>query len=579
MKPTPTCNQSLPHRYAGFSNVCQALDYAAKGETGVNFYNVEGELTESLSYAALRELATTLAARWAREEHLAGAVIGMIAETSPEFLVHFYAAQYAGLVPCPLPCSPRLGAPEAYLASLRTLLTSVAPAAVYAPQSELGIIAGAASDARVYVAYEELDAGIAELPSEAQTPPILDREALAILQLSSGSTSAPRCVRITQSALMQNASAIATSGLRMRVGDRACSWLPFYHDMGLVGFSIVALCSQCSVDYLKPQAFAARPEAWLRLMSDRGSTVSYGPAFAWRLVSERIRNGETFDLSALRVAGVGGDMIPPDLFDRCSTALFSTGFRRSSFQASYGMAEATLAVCMSSVDEVPNVQSPRARQPPSNSGQAYVGCGMPLPGVEVRVEDPDGEVLGEGCIGEIVVRGPGVITQDHSDQSSGRGHPRDDGFFRTGDLGFVSEGEIFPAGRIKDLVIVRGRNMRAQEIEWAVERLDEVSRGDVAAIGVPDALGEESLALLIQRLPRSDHESIVIRQKVQEIVAANFGVHVDVIFIPRRSFSFTSSGKLARWKLRTRYLDGGWAIGDRLNQAVDALESSVEGNL
>jgi fatty-acyl-CoA synthase len=383
----------------------------------------------------------------------------------------------------------------------------------------------------------------------------------AYIQFSSGSTAHPKGIVITQAALMHNVTGIATTGLRIGHDDRAFSWLPFYHDMGLVGFSIVALCAQRSVDYLSPTTFASRPMAWLKLMSAQRSSIVYAPGFAWRLAARCVRQEDVIDLGALRIAGVGGDMISAENLQECTSALAAVGLRPSAFQPGYGMAECTLAISMADPDLKPLIDH--------STGTPYVGCGRPLPGLEVQVVDDAGRRLPEGGAGRIQVRGPSV-TQHYYGASNEPSSGAEDGYFDTGDLGYMRAGEIFPTGRSKELIIVRGRNLWPQDIEREVGRLPGIAEGQVAAISVPGPFEEETLVLLLQRVPADAVQRAELAERVVESVNKAFGLAARVVFLPPNSLPVTSSGKLARVVARNRYLAGEWRAHSEGNSEVEA---------
>lgn len=570
MRSSPTCNRTLPRRLGGFPSLREALDYAAQGDTGVNFFDSRGNLATVLHYRTLRADALATA-RWMRAQGMReGDRFGLIADTSPGFLTLFYAAQYAGAVPCPLPYSAYPGARDGYVARLRHLLARTQARWVFAPEGALPRVRDAAPGLHAFAFDDATGPGVRHAHGgpgkETSGKRIACDDIPAYVQFSSGSTAEPRGVVVRQSALMANATAIAVHGLRMRGDDRACSWLPLYHDMGLVGFSVVAMCSQRSVDYLSPATFAARPTVWLRLMAQQGTTIAYAPCFAWKLAAERYRGESHIDLSALRVAGVGGDMVQPAMLDECATALADTGLRFSSFQPSYGMAEATLAICMSDADDDPRIDR-AARDageslphPPLSAGatHGFVSCGAPLPGMEVRVEDDDGAPCPPGRIGRIRVRGPSVMEGYLNDPEASRRVLSDDGYLDTGDLGYCLDGELFLAGRAKDMILIRGRNLWPQDIEWMAERIAPLASGDTAAIGVPDGDDGERLVLLVQRGIANRDERRALRDALVDAIAGTWGVAARILFVPPRSLPLTSSGKLARAHAKARYLAGAW---------------------
>ncbi|MFC3550366.1 fatty acyl-AMP ligase [Lysobacter cavernae] len=575
MTPTPTANSRLPLRLGGFASLREALDYAAQGDTGVNFFDARGALVATMTYRRLRALALAAATRLRNAGLRPGDRVALVADTSPEFLVLFYGCQYAGLVPCPLPYKAFPGAHEAYQSQLRLLLVATDARAVLAPSGVLAVVDEAAGASQAVLAFDaivdttetstEPVAAIADEDRDAAASP--DDEALAYVQFSSGSTAQPKGVLVSQRALMANADAIARHGLRMHAHDRACSWLPLYHDMGLVGFSVVALCGQRSVDYLAPTTFAARPLVWLRLMSAQATTIVYAPGFAWRLAAQRYRAEDALDLSALRIAGVGGDMVQAQVLVECAQALASSGFRLSAFQPSYGLAEATLAVTMSDADSDPRIDrvicamqadgTVVARHEPDEGASGmrdFVGCGRPLPGTEVRVENDRGQALPQRRIGRVWVRGPALM-RGYQCANAGERVLRDDGFLDTGDLGYFVDGELFVTGRAKDLILVRGRNLWPQDVESLVERVAPLSAGDCAAIGI-ERDGEETLVVLVQRRATDSQSASDLQQRLAAAISQALGVAASIVFVPPRSLPYTSSGKLARARARGQYLAG-----------------------
>jgi len=389
----------------------------------------------------------------------------------------------------------------------------------------------------------------------------------AYVQFSSGSTSEPKGVVVRQQALMANANAIACHGLRIQAADRACSWLPFCHDMGLVGFSVVAMCCQRSVDYLSPYAFAASPLSWLKLMSEQATTIVYAPSFAWRLAARRCRGTEQLDLRLLRIAGVGGDRVRIEDLDAFVDVMSVAGFRREAFQPSYGLAEATLAVTMGDTDLQPiidyvnieergegfGVALPRSSK--HSAQQTFVSAGRPLPGIDVHILDQKDRQLPERTIGKLWVRGPAVAQayQGKTDAPL----PRADGFLDTGDLGYMFAGELFVTGRAKEVILLRGHNVWPQDVERVAANAVRADETDVAAIGL-ERDGGEKLVVLVQGQPVGVEEQERIRRTLVAAIATAFGATPEVILLRNNSLPYTSSGKLARVCVKAMYLEGRW---------------------
>ncbi len=558
---TPTEN-TVPLRRADFATLAEALDYAAQGQTGCNFYNGRGELYEVLPYAKLREQALELARRLVglglpRESRLA-----LVAETTPDFIRFFFACQYAGLVPVPLPIPFSLGSHEAYVRQLRAMLESCRPALAVAPVSFISFLTEAASGLglRFFGAPEDFY----RLPYGEAEPRPLEPDELAYLQYTSGSTRFPRGVMIRQAAVMDNLAGIAQHGVDLRPGDRAVSWLPFYHDMGLVGLMLTPVASQVSVDYLGTREFAMRPRQWLALMSRNKATISFGPPFGYELCARRLRPGEAakFDLSAWRVAGVGAEMIRPDTLRRFAEALAPAGFREEAFLPCYGMAECSLAVSFAPlgqgvradrVDAEVMALEGRAVAAEGERVNEFVDCGVLLPSFEMRIVDADGNEVPERTVGAIHLRGPSVMSGYFEDPETTAAVLSGDGWLDTGDLGYVADGRLYLTGRAKDLIIVNGRNIWPQDLEYLAHRQPEVRPGDTLAFGVPDRDGDRVI-LVVQCRENDPAKRADLVRRIRRQVQAEIGIDCTVELVPLHTLPRTSSGKLSRAKARENYI-------------------------
>ena len=578
-EPTPT-DPGIRTRLADFTSIADALDYAARGAAGLNIYSGRGELREVLPYALLREQAVTLARRLLALGLRPGERIGLLAESDGDFARTFYACQYAGLVPAPLPLPVAFGGKEGYIAFLRRMIQSADAHAVFCPE----ILKDWLNEAVAGIGLK-FSGTIAALenaplaPQHALPPP--DPDSLAYLQFSSGSTRFPVGVAVTQRALMANAHGMARHGLHIGPRDRATTWLPFYHDMGLVGFFLMPMACQSTIDILPTREFARRPLLWLQLISRNRSTISFSPSFGYEVCTKRARTASTegIDLSTWRHAGIGGDMIRPNVLTRFAERFAVNGFSAKAFTPCYGMAEATLALTFTPegqgaredrVDGAILEREQRAVPADAESARsrAFIVCGKMLPLHEIEIRDETGAPLPEREVGRIFVRGPSLMLgYFHAAEETAR-VLSPEGWLDTGDLGYLLNGQVVPTGRAKDLVIINGRNLWPQDLEWTAEaEIPGLRSGDVAVFSVDDGEDEEVIALVTCRVTDpAGREALV--DGVTRFFRGRHGLDIRVVPVPPHSLPQTSSGKLSRTRARAMFLAGAFGF----NPSVEAAE-------
>ncbi len=553
--PTPTHNASLPFRRGGFAGLAEALDYAARGETGLNFFDARGQLLSSLSYRQLRFEAQSFARRLVSAGFGPGERLIIVADTWPGFCVAFFGCQYAGVVPVPVPVPVGFGAKAHYIFQLRRQILASQALGILAPDELVdfartaaeGTTARHAGGMAVFDALPETRADLQ--PLGAGMP--------CYVQYSSGSTRAPLGVDIRQDQLMANIDgSITAQGLDEY--DSGVSWLPLYHDMGLIGFILAPMCAQRSVDLLAPRDFARRPMQWLSLISRRRATITYSPSFGYDLLTRRAQTaplGE-LDLSSVRLAGVGADMIQIPVLRRFAEAFAAAGFDERAFMPSYGMAE--VCVGLSFGTPFGGVKTDRFTDPQSGRTREFVVCGKVMAGHTVEVRAEDGTVLGERHIGRLFVRGPSVMP-GYFQKPAESACVLCDGWLDTGDLGYWHDGELVITGRAKDLIIVNGRNIWPQDIEWAVEALPGVGRGDACAFSIEGG-DTETLVVIVQAYPSEPAERETLVGQIREAVKESAGIDARVVLIKRQpGLPRTSSGKLSRTHARSKYVAGDYS--------------------
>jgi fatty-acyl-CoA synthase len=567
--PTPTLN-NMPIRAGDFSTLTDALDYAALGITGLNFYAGQGRLETALPYSALREDALGIARRLRGLDLQRGDRLALIAETGPDFVRLFFACQYAGVVPVPLPVSINLGNRRAYVEFVRRLLSTSGARAAMASEGALGLLREAAQATEVRFLGTAADYAALPDPGFEPAPPAASD--LAYLQFTSGSTRFPKGVMITQTQALSNLAGIIRHGVRVRPGDRCVSWLPFYHDMGLVGLVLAPTAAQLSVDYLDTRNFAMRPRIWLELMSQRKATISFGPPFGYEMVARRLRPGdpEKFDLRRWRVAGVGAEMIRPASLTVFADALRDSGFSDKAFVACYGMAECSLAVSFAplgrgiEVDRVDGDHQGTQRQAvpvtPAITGKAarvttHVNCGVALPGYEVKIRDATGRALPERHAGTLFVRGDSVMSGYIDDPVATCQALSPDGWLNTGDIGYCAGGNLYITGREKDLIIIKGRNIWPQDMESIAEQQPEVRTGDALAFPAPGPQGEDIPVLVVQSRESNRKKRADLVQRLQYRIREELGIDCFVELVPPHTLPRTSSGKLSRSRARLNFID------------------------
>ncbi|WP_341209909.1 fatty acyl-AMP ligase, partial [uncultured Sphingomonas sp.] len=550
---TPT-EDRLPRRFSDFTTLGEALDYAASGVRGLNFHDARGTLVRGYPFAQMRDDAHDAALRLIAAGVVPGDRVALVAETSAEFAALFFGAVLAGAWPVPLPLPTSFGGRESYIDQLRVQLASCDPKLLIYP-AELAQLAGAAAEASGVAGVDWAE--FATRPAPAADLPAASADDVCYLQYSSGSTRFPHGVAVTHRALLSNLAAHA-HGMQIVETDRCVSWLPWYHDMGLVGCFLSPLANQVSVDYLKTEDFARRPLSWLDLISrNTGTTLSYSPTFGYdicaRRISSQTKASDRFDLSRWRVAGNGADMIRPDVMQAFVDAFADAGFQATAFLPSYGLAEATLAVSLMPPGEGIRVELVEETELSGmHHGEdrpqryrAIVNCGKAVRDMEIQVREEDGTPLPDGAIGKVWCRGPSVMVGYFRDQAS-TDACLVDGWLDTGDMGYMSDGYIFIVGRAKDMIIINGRNHWPQDIEWAVEQLPGFKAGDIAAFAITTPGGEETPAVLVQCRSSDEAERVRLRDEIRDRVRSVTGMNCVVELIPPRTLPRTSSGKLSR---------------------------------
>ena len=529
-----------------------ALATAAHSGDGLTFVrSLQDE--SSLSWAAIEERAYRCAAGL----HLAGVARGdrvaLILPTGPDFPLAFFGCVLAGAVPVPLYPPVRLGRLNEYHVATAAMLTAAGARLIISTRRIRSLLGETVARARPPLGCRTV-ADFDCDPAGAPTPAAPDD--LALIQFSSGTTRAPRPVALTHTAIMAQCEAMRPL-LRGKDGDtqRGVSWLPLYHDMGLIGSLLGAVAYPGPLTLIPPERFLASPALWLQTIARQRATISPAPPFAFALCARRIRDEEMAgcDLSTWRLAICGAEPIVPAVLERFAERFAPWGFSARALAPAYGLAEASLAVTCTAPDAEPLFAA-------VDPGRLAVGeaigpgerpvtaVGAPLPDIRLEIRNADGDPLNDDHCGHIWVQGP-TLMREYLDQPEATAAVLRDGWLDTGDLGFRRDGNLFVIGRTKDVVVVRGANHRAAEFEDCLQDLAGVRPGRVVAGGfIPTGADGEELLLLIERSPHAREISAAdliaaVKVRVRERTGIQPG---RVVIVEPGTLPRTSSGKLRR---------------------------------
>lgn len=553
-----------------FDTVVDAVsEWSADSRQGFTFQNLRGEETtytfEAIAAETARRAGTLQQLGLGKGDRL-----GLIVAEPEDFVLDFIAALRIGVVPVAAYPPHYLGGLEHYTQQVESVFRS--------------------ADARLLVVSPQFVNIVRTLPSTViPTTALLNGthqpvfpgiapDDLAFLQYTSGSTMAPRGVMVTHRALVANIHAFMGAGLQMDPErDKGVCWLPLYHDMGLVGFVLGPLYWHIPVVFIPTLRFIKSASTWLDAVDTHRGTVTFAPNFAFSLATRRVRKSDLgrWDLSCLKAVGCGAEPVhAPTLREFARVFGESCRLDPNAIMPAYGLAECTLAVTMKTLGapmrtrliDLDTFQQHGTAIPAGGSATVrvaeHVSCGRTLPGAEIAILDEQGRPLPPDVEGEVCVRGPSVA-RGYFGQDDAWSHVFREGWLWTGDLGYVSDGELFITGRSKDLIILNGRNHHPQTIEWMVSAVDGVREGNVVAFSRPGASGEEELVVIVEA--RSADFQRLVADVEDAVHSAVFTKPADVVWLRPGSLPKTSSGKLKRHAIKQQYLQTGLET-ERLRQ-------------
>jgi fatty-acyl-CoA synthase len=510
---------------------------------------------ETVAWGRLFEDAQGVAAALQARGVGPGAHVALLGPTSRALVTTIEATWLAGAALVALPLPMRLGSIEEFAQQTRRRIRNAdADVVVVDP------------DLEPFLAIEPGDPPVVRLDELHGTPgawerPADDPDVLGIIQFTSGSTDDPKGVMLPQRCLVENIDAIV-EGAGLGPHDRGVSWLPLYHDMGLIGLLMTPMVTGFDLAIAPPQDFLASPGDWMRWMSEQRGTVTGGPNFAYALAARAMRRLDGLDLSAWRMALNGAEPIDPAAVEAFAEAGAGHGLDSKAPFCVYGMAEATLAISFPvpgtgmTVDVVDNValETERFAAPAtttSSNARRLVQLGRTLRGLELRVCDPEtGAPLRDREVGELELRG-GSVTPGYYRRPELTADSFHDGWLRTGDLGYLVDGEVVVCGRIKDVIIVGGRNVYPEDVERAAAAVEGVRAGNVIAFGIEGRRGKEGIVVVAETKLGDPGP---LRDSVVDRVCGAVGIPpLDVVLVPPGTLPKTSSGKLQRSLCKAQY--------------------------
>lgn len=533
------------------------IEEAAARGGSVTF--VVGGVEDRVSWEDLHEQAKAYAAAVQALGVRSGDHVALLSPTSRQLVTAMQAIWLAGATLVALPLPMRLASIDEFVDQTRQRIRNADAKLVLADSELAALITPERDDPPMVLLSEPANAGA----SGWQRPPD-SHERLVMLQFTSGSTSNPKGVMLPDETLCANLDAVCQAGRLDPTTDVLVSWLPLYHDMGLVGFTALPMSTGADLVLGAPQDFTAKPSRWMEWISTYGGTATAGPNFAYVLATRALKRGPQLDLSRLRIALNGAEAIDPVNVEEFIEAGRRHGLRPNAVFPAFGMAEVAIGgtfpeplsgMRTDCVDrrvlETERYAAPS--QPESARSRRFAVLGRPLSGLEIRIVDPEGGVeLGDREVGELEIRGTSVTPGYYRrpDVNAGLFH---DGWLRTGDLAYTLNGELVVCGRIKDVIIVGGRNVFPEDVERAVGALEGVRAGNVIAFGVESRRGRESLVVVAET--RADQDELAgLKHRVAECVIDTVGLPAkDIVLVPPGTLPKTSSGKLQRSLCKQRY--------------------------
>jgi fatty-acyl-CoA synthase len=537
-----------------------------------------GRDRERRSFPEVREAASSMSRRLRAAGVAPGDRVLICLSTSWDWVDCWFGAVLLGAAPCAIATPGALGSPAAQLDKTLRVCQRIDARLLVGPESFLREARRVLDDGfasrelgsalRTELLEVERLAVLAPAASEPEPDP--DATDTAYLQLTSGSTGLPRAVELSHGAALHNAIACAegVSGPHGELSQEIVSWLPLYHDMGLVGCLLHSVVTGIELALMSPRTFLGRPRLWLERISRSGSAVSPAPNFAYQLCVERAGATSGLDLSAFRDAITGSEMVRPETVEGFCSTFAAAGFLPGGVRPAYGLAEATLVV---TIDQ--RLEGARVREVPVRRAgelEMVVSNGSPVRDTRIEIRSPAGRPLPSGSIGELWIRGPGLMT-GYLGEPAATAEVLRDGWLDTGDLGFLDEdGDLYLTGRKKEILILQGHNVMPHELEWVAEGIAGGGGAERCGAFSVSSAGGERAVLVLETTEQDASRLRLLAHDVASGIGRALGVPLaDLVLVRRGTLPRTSSGKIQRRALREAYLRGEVQSG-RLDGAAGA---------
>lgn len=526
---------------------------------GIRFAGAGGEM-HSYSYAELMDRARRVAGELLKNGVKPGEAVILVMTTPEPAILTILGCMILGCPPTPVYPPLNLQAVPGFLNFLQHVADRSQATLVVAEGPPLRVLGSfSAGTVRRVVNFDTLTSGTFHADLEGEQNPV------AFLQFTSGSTAEPKGVMVSHRGLAANLWMIRTAS-HMDESSSVVTWLPVYHDMGLIGTVLNAITLPCDLTVLPPVLFLKKPRLWLELITQFKGTHTAAPNFAYGICRRRIANVSGLDLSTMTTFICGAEPVLPATMNAFVEHYSSAGLRPEAMVPAYGLAEATLAVTftphlrglVSDKVDLHSLSEDRIARPSNGTGGApsveIASCGLPMPGLSVRIASENGTSLADRQVGEVQVIGPSVTPGYISDENATKSSKTADGWLRTGDLGYMLNGELYVCGRIKDVIIIRGKNFHAHDLEAIASHVSGIRTGNVVAFGSTNQAGE-SLVIIAESRSRGNFDSL--KREVRNRLSEQIGITPDeIVIVPPGTLPKTSSGKLKRSETKRRFEHG-----------------------